>query len=63
MRIIRINKPATDIPQMADKPEVKDFTPREMEIMAKAWNCMVEEPKVNSTPLILNLALVLSRSR
>ncbi len=34
---------------MADTPkkEVKDFTPRELEIMAKAWNCMFEEPKVN----------------
>jgi len=29
----------------ADKAE-KDFTPRELEIMAHAWNCMVEEPKV-----------------
>jgi hypothetical protein len=37
---------------MADKKEGKegkenkDFTPREMEIMSKAWVCMVEEPKV-----------------
>ncbi|KAK3675266.1 hypothetical protein LTR78_004776 [Recurvomyces mirabilis] len=30
---------------MADK----DFSARETEIMAKAWNCMVEEPKVSST--------------
>ncbi|KAK4545547.1 hypothetical protein LTR36_002897 [Oleoguttula mirabilis] len=28
---------------MADK----DFTPRELEIMGKAWNCMTEEPKVD----------------
>jgi len=33
--------------------EVKDFTPREMEIMAKAWNCFVEEPKVRPTILSL----------
>ena len=25
----------------------KDFTAREMEIMAKAWNCMTDEPKVD----------------
>lgn len=31
---------------MADAKELKDFTQREMEIMAKAWNCFVEEPKV-----------------
>lgn len=40
---------STDIPQMAETKESKsnsDFTPREMEIMAKAWCCMTEEPKV-----------------
>ncbi|KAK4574363.1 hypothetical protein LTR86_002125 [Recurvomyces mirabilis] len=31
--------------QMADK----DFSAREMEIMAKAWNCMIEEPKESSS--------------
>jgi hypothetical protein len=45
---------------MADKKEgkegkdLKDFTPREMEIMSKAWVCMVEEPKVR-TPNIASL--------
>jgi hypothetical protein len=42
-----------DTLKMADKKEgkegkdLKDFTPREMEIMSKAWVCMVEEPKVH----------------
>lgn len=32
---------------MADAKEAKDFTQREMDIMANAWKCMVEEPKVS----------------
>lgn len=28
------------------KPDKGDFTPREMELMALAWNCLTEEPKV-----------------
>lgn len=33
---------------MADKSDKgsKEFTARELEIMAKAWKCMIEEPKV-----------------
>ena len=33
---------------MADAKEPKDFSAREMEIMANAWLCMSEEPKVSS---------------
>ncbi|KAK5163096.1 uncharacterized protein LTR77_010880 [Saxophila tyrrhenica] len=36
---------------MAETKEVKDFTTREIEIMAKAWNCMTEEPKVDYNKL------------
>ncbi|KAF2484129.1 hypothetical protein BDY17DRAFT_121798 [Neohortaea acidophila] len=47
---------------MADKLAEKDFTPREMEIMAKAWSCMVEEPKVDYNKLAESCGMTNPRS-
>ena len=32
---------------MSVEKDKSDFTPRELEIMGKAWNCMTEEPKAS----------------
>ncbi|KAI7000986.1 hypothetical protein KC332_g11741 [Hortaea werneckii] len=49
---------------MADKPDKgsKEFTPRELEIMAKAWKCMTEEPKLDYDMLAAECGMTNPRS-
>ncbi|RMZ14218.1 hypothetical protein D0862_02085 [Hortaea werneckii] len=49
---------------MADKSDkgTKDFTPRELEIMAKAWKCMTEEPKLDYDMLAAECGMTNPRS-
>ncbi|GAB1735106.1 hypothetical protein NU219Hw_g174t1 [Hortaea werneckii] len=49
---------------MADKSDkgTKDFTPRELDIMAKAWKCMTEEPKLDYDMLAAECGMTNPRS-
>ncbi|KAI7476899.1 hypothetical protein KC351_g9190 [Hortaea werneckii] len=49
---------------MADKSDKgsKEFTPRELEIMAKAWKCMTEEPKLDYEMLAAECGMTNPRS-
>ncbi|RMY73149.1 hypothetical protein D0863_04044 [Hortaea werneckii] len=49
---------------MADKSDkgTKEFTPRELEIMAKAWKCMTEEPKLDYDMLAAECGMTNPRS-
>ncbi|KAI7221669.1 hypothetical protein KC333_g1559 [Hortaea werneckii] len=49
---------------MADKSDkgAKEFTPRELEIMAKAWKCMTEEPKLDYDMLAAECGMTNPRS-